>query len=344
MLHCVVNRLTLPMVLAFTLLALTTPTAAQTVFKAGTLAPDGSPWLNKWNDFVKDFEQSSPIPAKIVTYPGGVMGDESDMVRKLKLGQLQMVGVTVAGIAHVMPEVLVLNLPFLFDNYAEVDYVVDKLFPEFQKLAAKRGIYMVGMLDQGWIEAFSKHKVASPEAFVKQRVWIWNADKVAVQLTESLGINGMMLPVPEVLTSLQTGLVDSMFSSTTALVALQWHTQMKYYYPFKLRYDPAVFFITDKAIDKVAADKQAAFRAQIRTSFDRQFRPFAAELRKIERDLGQQIVDGGIQVVDWDVKQAEGIKQKAIETWDKLAAAGVYSPELLAQVKSALAEFRANQK
>lgn len=317
--------------------------AAETVFKAGTLAPEGSPWLNKWYDFAKDFEQSAPTPTKIVTYPGGVMGDESDMVRKLKFGQLQMVGVTVAGIAQLMPEMLVLNVPFLFNDYGEVDYVLEKLFPEFQKLAAKRGIYLVGMLDGGMIEAFSKNKVNSPEEFIKQRVWIWNIDKTAVKLAEALKINSVMLPVPEVLTSLQTGLADSLFVHTTGLVSLQWQTQLKYYYPFKLRYDPAAFFLTDQALKKLPPDKEQAFRAQLRTSFDKAFKPFAAELRQTEDDLAKQIVKDGMQVVNWDPKTIEPIKQKAVATWDDMAKEGVYSPELLAQVKAALLEYRAKK-
>ncbi|RMF15671.1 MAG: hypothetical protein D6761_07470 [Candidatus Dadabacteria bacterium] len=314
--------------------------AAPVRFKAGTLAPEGSPWLNTWNEFVAHVEANSGVDAKIVTYPGGVMGDEADMVRKLKFGQLQMVGVTVAGIAHLMPEILVLNLPFLFNNYDEVDYVVGKLFDRFQEIAATRGLYLVGLLDQGWIEAYSKRRVGSPEEFIKQRVWIWNEDRIALTLAKKLGINGVMLPVPEVLTSLQTGLIDSMFSSSTALVSLQWHTQMKYYYPFRLRYDPAAFMISEKALKKLAPADQQKFRQQIRASWAETFGKAAADFRKTEQELARQVVDGGVEVVQWDRKAADGLIAKARETWKELAG-DLYPAELLDDVLAALKAFRA---
>ena len=307
--------------------------------KFATLAPEGSPWLNKWKEVAADFEKTSPVPVKIVSYPGGVMGDEPDMVKKLKFGQLQMLGVTVSGIAQLMPEILVLNLPFLFNNYQEVDYVLDQIFPEFQKLAEKRGLFLVGMLDQGMIEAFSKKRVRTADEFLKQRVWIWNADPVAIKLAKALSINAVMLSVPDVLTSLQTGLVDTMFSSTTALISLQWQTQMKYFYRFKLRYDPAAFFISTKAIKKVAPGKEELFKESIRHTVDKYFKPFLTELRQTEKDLAKKIVAGGIQEVRWDEAGVAPVREKAVKVWDELAG-DLYPAELLAKVKSALVDYR----
>lgn len=338
--HTWIVRLML-LTLAAVFVAPTTNQAAEPVtFKMGTLAPEGSPWLNKWYEVVEAAEARSPVPTKIVTYPGGVMGDEPDMVRKLKFNQLQMLGVTTSGIAQLMPEILVLNLPFLFNDYKEVDYVVEKLFPRFQSLAEERGLFLMAMLDQGMIQAFSKKQVATAEEFMSQRVWIWNADPVAIKLADVLGINSVMLPVPEVLTSLQTGLVDTMFSSTTALVALQWHTQMKYYYNIKLRYDPAAMFTTTKALNQLPAEHQETYKQVIKDVTEEYMKPFLTELRDTEEELGEMLMtEGGLKMVEWNEKDVAPVRADALKTWDMMAGE-FYPPELLADVKAALAEYR----
>ncbi len=323
--------------------------AAETLsLKMGTLAPEGSPWLAAWYDVVNAMESRMPIPVKVTTYPGGVMGDEPDMVRKLKFGQLQMVGVTVSGIAQLLPEILVLNIPFLFNNYDEVDYVQQKLFPRFQELAEKRGLNLFAMTDSGFITAYSKKKVATPDEYLDQRVWVWNADPTAVKMAEHLGINSVMLPVPEVLTSLQTGLVDTMFSSSTALVALQWHTQMTYHYPITIRYDPAVMVTTKKAMDKIPPQHRAEFDRITQEISDEFLRPFTLDLRKTEKDLAEGLVEAGIKTVNFDPAAVEDLKKKAMGLWDGFAGTpgengALYPPELLAEVKATLAEFRSKQ-
>lgn len=325
-----------------TLFCSSAATAAPIDMKFGTLGPEGSPWINKWYELVDIFEATSPAPVKVVTYPGGVMGDEPDMVRKLKFGQLQMVGVTVSGIAQLMPEMLVLNIPFLFRNYDEVDYVMDKLLPRFQELAEKRGLYLIGVIDQGMIEAFSKKLVNSADEFIKQRVWIWNADQVGIMTAKAVDINSVMLPVPEVLTSLQTGLIDTMFSSTTALVSLQWHTQMKYFYRFKLRYDPAALFVSSKALNKFPADKREGVKKALVEAQNQTFRPFRFELRETEEEYGKMIIEAGIKEVTWGAESVKALEDKAKVVWDQMAGEN-YPPELLEEVKATLAEYRAQK-
>ncbi|RMF17324.1 MAG: hypothetical protein D6761_04460, partial [Candidatus Dadabacteria bacterium] len=271
----------------------------------------------------------------------GVMGDEPDMVRKLKFGQLQMVGVTVSGIAQLLPEMLVLNLPFLFNNYDEVDYVVGKMKPTFEKIAEDRGLYLFAMLDSGMITAYSKNLVKTADEYIKQRVWIWNADPIAVKLAEVLGVNSVMLPVPEVLTSLQTGLIDTMFSSSTALVALQWQTQMKYWYPITVRYDPAAMVATKKIWDKVSPENRPKFEKLNEELVQEFLRPFILDLRKTEKQIDEDLVrEGHVKRVEFDPKSVEAMRKKAMATWQDLAGQ-LYPQELLDQVLGLLKEYRA---
>lgn len=339
------KKLLLPLVLVLAVAGVATvSTSAEPplVIKMGTLAPEGSPWLGSWYDIVKAMETRAPVPLKIVTYPGGVMGDEPDMVRKLKFGQLQMVGVTVAGIAQLMPEVLVLSSPFLFDSYEEVDYVVAKMLPKFEKIAKDRGLYLFALLDSGMISAYSKKQVKTAQELMQQRVWVWNADPISVEMAGALGINSVMLPVPEVLTSLQTGLADTVFSSSTALVALQWQTQMDYWYPTRVVYTPGIMVATDKIWSKVPVEHHATFDKLNRELTAQYLKPFIEDLRKTETKLEEDLIkDGHVKRVDVDPKSIEELKQKAMKVRETLVAKGIFSKELLDEVVATVAEYRA---
>lgn len=321
-----------------------TRAADKLVFKMSTLAPQGSPWLDRWARVVEDVEAQSPMPHKIKTYGGGVMGDEPDLVRKLKFDQLQIVGVTVSGIAKLMPEILVLNQPFLFNSYDEVDHVVDKLFPRFQELAAERDLYLIAMLDQGMVELFSKNRAASPEAYFNQKLWVWNADPVGIQTAETFDANSVMLPVPEVLPSLQTGLANALFTSSTALVSLQWHTQMRYYYPVRLRYDPAAIIMSRKALRKIPEDKLDAYKEMIKNVTDKHMSEFKSELRANEREMRKRLVeDTGLEKVTWSEGDVAAMRARGERIREELAG-DLYPQSLLDEVTSALETYRREQQ
>lgn len=325
--------------------ALAAPAAAAPIqIKFATLAPEGSGWINTWYKVVEYVERESPQPVKVVSYPGGVMGDEPDMVRKLKFDQLQTVGVTVAGISQLIPEILVLGLPFLFANYAEIDHVIEKLFPTFQRIADAKGLHLLALLDQGMIELYSTEPIHNLKEYAARKVWTWNANPVHILSDKALDIRGTPIAVPELLPALQTGLVDTITTSPAALVSLQWHTQVRYRMPIELRYEPAAIIASKKLEQKVPADKRDAFRAVLDKAASTILPPFLKEQRRDEAEMRKLLAESGVKTTPWKSADLAELRSQSQKTWAMAVEEGLFPQSLLDQVLAELAAFRAANK
>jgi len=335
----------IPLIFSFFMLlgpGLASPSAAQepVTFKMGTLAPEGSNWLETWYEVVDFVEDNAPVPMELKTYPGGVMGDEPDLVNKLKFNQLQAIGVTIAGMGKLVPELLVLSMPFMFESYAEIDYVIKKLKPMFQAKAEERGYYILSILDQGMMQLYSKKKIDGPSDINNQRIWTWPANPIDLMVQKALDLNGHPIGVPEVLPSLQTGLIDTVFASTNALVQLQWFTQINYQYLIDIRYEPAATIASKKTLKKVPEDK----RDDLLDLFDRADKKFnpglIKRLRDDEQSFRKDLKDAGVQTITWSDENMEKLRKDAKQVWD-MAVGDLFEQEVLDAALAARDEFRA---
>ncbi len=308
-------------------------------FKIATLAPDGTSWMDNMYDVLGHIEGNSPVPVDFVVYSGGVMGDEPDMVRKLKFGQIQFVGVSVTGLSMLVPEIMVMSMPFMFKNYDEVDYVFKKMLPVFQAKARERGYILFGISDAGFFDLYSKNRIESADDIANQRVWTWNANPMDIPEKEALGITGHPVGAPEVLTSLQTGLLDTAFVAPVPVVAFQWHTLFKYYYPIRIRYETGGLVASAKVLDKMPAAKRDKFVAVLNDAAETWVRPFTLQTRKDEQETIAALKEFGIQEVNWPESELEKMKTKTRVVWDG-AAEKYFSKEILDQVIGHLADYR----
>lgn len=319
-----------------------TPAVAQAeeILRFGTLAPEGSDWLETWYKVVDRVEAESPHPVEFKNYPGGVMGDEPDLVRKLKFGQLEIIGVTIAGISQLIPEILVLSMPFLFRSYEEVDHVTREMLPTFQEIADKRKVRLIAMLDQGMINLYSRHKIEHPRDIDDHKVWVWNGNPTMARTTEALGITGVPVPLPELMSALQTGLIDTQFSSATALVSFQWHTRHRYQYPVRVWYEPAAIIASKRSFQKVPETHREPF-VELMDQVSRDVMPsFLEGLRKTEAEMTELMVESGIEKVEWSEEKLEWMRKKADSVVERSIDAGLFSRELYDQVRAEIAEYR----
>ncbi len=142
-------------------------------------------------------------------YPGGVMGDEPDMLREIRLGELQGAAFTGHGIGEIYSPARVLEISFLFHNYAEVDYVRGKLLPQIRRGFRRHGFVLLGFMDTGFVYVFSHVSVDSLKALKARRVWMWEGDPLERAFFKVSEIPPVPLALPDVYTSLSTGLVDT---------------------------------------------------------------------------------------------------------------------------------------
>jgi TRAP-type C4-dicarboxylate transport system substrate-binding protein len=210
-------------------LALAAPAGAQNiVVKMATLVPQGSDWYTTLQELGQKWQEASGGRVTLRLYPGGVAGDDSDVVRKMRLGTLDAGVLTSVGLADVDRAVYALELPMGYTDYDEFNAVLDKMTPQLEKIYADKGFVILAWADAGWVHFFAKSPVRTPDDLKALKLFAWAGDDFAVELWKSSGFKPVPLPSTEISTALQTGLVSALPTTSQAAVLLQWYTHAKY--------------------------------------------------------------------------------------------------------------------
>jgi TRAP-type C4-dicarboxylate transport system substrate-binding protein len=228
--------------------------AQEHTIKFATLAPEGSTWINVMKEFDAAVRAESKGKLGFKIYAGGVQGDEKDVLRKIKLGQLQGAGLTGNGLTTVASETRVLDSPFLFRDAAEVDRITQAFGPELNALMEKNGYVNLGWAEVGFVYLFTNHPVRAKEDLSKAKMWMWEGDPIAEAAFKAMQITPIPLSITDVLTSLQTKLIDGVYTSPLAAVALQWFTRVKYMFDLPLANATGAVIVSSKTFQALPAD------------------------------------------------------------------------------------------
>lgn len=203
------------------LIILTNPLFALTI-KLGSLAPVGSPWDNALRQLSAEWQKISRGRVNLKIYPGGIAGDEPDMLRKIRIRQLDATGITGVGMTHIAPNVLAVQLPMLVHNDAELDYVLKKMQPVFEKEFESKGFKVILWTMAGWAHFFAKEPIVYPEDLRNQKFFVTEGSSNDIQAWKKMGFHVIPLSVNDVLPALQSGMVDAVTTTPLAAAALQW--------------------------------------------------------------------------------------------------------------------------
>jgi TRAP-type C4-dicarboxylate transport system substrate-binding protein len=234
------------------------PAAAQETraIKFATLAPEGSTWMKVMADLSRELEAQTGGKLKFKFYPGGVAGDEKDVVKKIRIGQLQAAGFTGVGLGEVAPDVRLLDSPWLFRSRTELETVRTKFDKEFSAAVEKGGFVVLGWTDLGSVYVFSKAVIAGPDDMKRSKMWVWEGDPIAQAAYKALGVNPVPLSVVDVMQSLQTGMIDAVYGPALGVVALQWFQRVKNIYPVPMAESTGAVLLSKKFFDSLPADQQ----------------------------------------------------------------------------------------
>lgn len=273
------------------------PALSQNVtIKMATLVPQGSAWHTTLQELGQKWQQLSAGKVVLRLYPGGVAGDDGDVVRKMRLGTLDAGLLTSAGIADVDRSIFALAVPMAFADYAELDAVQEKLTSELERIYADKGFIVLAWADGGWVHFFTKSPVRTPDDLKALKIFNWAGDTDAVEMWRAAGFNPVPLPATEISTALQTGLVTALPTTPQAAVLLQWYTHAKYMTDINWAVLAGGIVLTKRAWDKVPAELQPALRAAAREA--------GAKLRQQTRDSVAGDIDAmvkrGLTVVRLD--------------------------------------------
>jgi TRAP-type C4-dicarboxylate transport system substrate-binding protein len=325
---------------ALALTALATPALAQEhVLKIASLAPEGSKWMTLFHEWAKNLEDHSKGQIKVKFFAGGVAGDERDAVRKMRLGQINGAAVTAIGLGLIQSEVRVLELPMLINSYDELDYVRNKLDADFRKKFEEKGYVLLAWGDVGPVHIFSNVPLKSKDDLSKTKLWAWVDDPLVRKLFEQLGANGVPLGVPDVLPSLQTGLINACYGSPLSVLALQWYTKVKYMTSMQINVAIGATVLVKKEYDKLPADLQ---KIVVEDSKDLQVKLLKQIREENARSL-DQIKKAGVQVVDSPKEMVSQFEEQSKAIRPKLEPS-VYSHDFREKVEKLLADYRAGKK
>jgi TRAP-type C4-dicarboxylate transport system substrate-binding protein len=312
--------------------------AQEHVIKIATLAPEGSAWMNLLHGWAHEVEEKSNAQLKIKFYSGGVAGDERDAVRKMRLGQINGAGVTAIGLGLIQSEVRVFELPRLIRSDEELDYVRTKLDADIRKKFEEKGYVLLFWGDVGPVHIFSNRPITKRSDLAQTKLWAWIDDPMVRKLFEQLGANGVPLGVPDVLPSLQTGLIDTCYSSPLAVLALQWYAKVKYMTTMEITHSIGATVLAKRDFDKLSPDQQKALMtasATLEPKMMHTVREENARALQVMKQNGLQVIETPREMIaDFDA-QAQAIRPKLEPI--------VYSHEFRAKVEKLLAEFRAKK-
>jgi len=319
---------------AFCLLA--APAAPAAEIKFASLAPEGTTWMQVMRALDGDVRQATGGAAGFRFYPGGVAGNEKDVVRKLRVGQLHAAGFTGVGLGEILPAVRLLELPFFFRSYEEVDALHRALDPWFERAFEERGYVVLGWSEVGFAHFFSQAPVQSRADLQRRKVWMWEGDPLARAYFEALGVQPIPLAVTDVLTSLQTGLIDTVYANPLGAVALQWFTKVEYMSPVPMANVTGAIVMRKDHFDRLAPEARRALRERAP--------PRMAELRRLTREENARAVEAmkkrGLKIAPAP-GEAELAEIRRLGEGARRRLAGSLIPaDLLARAESLLASLR----
>jgi TRAP-type C4-dicarboxylate transport system substrate-binding protein len=203
------------------------PVSAQQVIKIATVAPDGSAWMRELRAAGAESQTGTQGRVTVKFYPGGVMGSDQVVLRKMKLGQLQGGMLTSSDLATTYPDAPIYSLPFLFNSWEQVDKVRPQVDPLLAKGFEAKGLHMLGASSIGFAYIMSTKPLHSRADMDRVKLWIPQNDVIAERTFKMAGISTIPLPLGDVFTSLQTGLVDTVANTPSGAVALQWQGKVR---------------------------------------------------------------------------------------------------------------------
>jgi TRAP-type C4-dicarboxylate transport system substrate-binding protein len=321
---------------ALLLLALFALPLSATTLKIATIAPDGTSWMKQMRAAAKTIEQGTEGRVKLRFYPGGVMGNDNSVLRKIRVGQLHGGAITGGGLSAVYADAQIYTLPFQFRNLQEVDAVRRLMDQQIIEGLRKAGYVSFGLSEGGFAYLLSNAPVKTTDNMRGLKIWIPEGDEINARMFEALGISPIPLPITDVMTGLQTGLIDTIASSPIGAIALQWHTRVKYLTQVPLAYLYASLVIKEKALSGLEEKDRALVTKVLQETFS----GLDAQNRQDNRQALEALKDQGIEFEEPSLAQRQEWEQHANTMLHTLSSQGLFDADMLKQMQQLIQSVR----
>ena len=314
--------------------------AAPTTLKIASIAPDGTGWMKSMRKAADEIATATEGRVKIKYFPGGVQGTDKAILRKMQIRQLQGGALSTGAMAHITNVTQLYSLPFTFRNLDEIrairpiydHYIADALQEE--------GYVLLGLSEGGFAYLMSNSPLKTSDDVRAKKVWVPEGDVISQTIFENGKVEPISLPVSDVYTSLQTGLIDTIAANPSTTIALQWHTRMKYATDFPLVFLFGMLIVDERAFAGISADDQKTVRRIMADTFH------AMDLQNEKDEQGARaaLQQNGISFVELSAEDHVAWNKLAKDAVAALKEKNVYPAALYEQLQNSLNQYRQQAK
>jgi TRAP-type C4-dicarboxylate transport system substrate-binding protein len=314
------------------------PALAQTL-KIATIAPESSSWMQDMRAASAVIEQHTEGRVKFKFYGGGVQGNEKQVQRKMRTGQLHGGAFTSGGLNQFSPDADLFSLPLLFNTIEEARYVRTQLEPEICGRLEESGYVNFGLAAAGFAYMMSNKPLQTLSDLEGRKVWIPEGDPAGFAALRALGIAPVVMPITDVMTGLQTALLDSVSVPPVGAIVFQWHTRLKFITDVPTAYVYAALLIDKRAFDRIDPQDQQV----VREVMEGVYRKFDQNGVRDNEEALQALLDSGLQLVEPEPAEIDQWRTIVSRSHEKLARDGVFDGEVLEQIQVLLEGYRSGR-
>jgi len=315
-------------------LLISTLKANSAPIKVGVLAPEGTGWAKIVKKMTTEIKEATKGNVEIKVYYGGSQGDEQDVLRKIRIGQLQGGIFTGKTLGDINGDVRIVEVPFTFNNNREKALkTLQNMTPFFNQNFEKNKFKSLATFEVGQIYLVSQKKVQDLNAMKSLKIWSWEGDPVVSTMFDSMNLIGVPLALPDVLSSLTTGVIDAAYAPGIGIISLQWNTKIKYVVDFPITYSIGAFVVTNEAWSKITPADQTIisgiskkYESEINTTN-------AKDNEEAFKSMKTQNIEF-IKFNEADIKVAQSYRAEII----KKLKGKVFSEEALKKIQAELAK------
>ena len=313
--------------------------AQQTTIKIATIAPESSSWMKDMRAGAEAIEEATGGRVKFKFYGGGVQGNDKQVQRKMRTGQLHGGAFSSGGLNRFQKDADIFALPMLFNTIEEARYVRDQLEPVVRERLEEAGYVNFGLAAAGFAYMMATRPAYTLDDLKGRKVWIPEGDPVGFAALRALGVAPVVMPVTDVMTGLQTDLLDSITAPPVGAVVFQWHTQLNYVADVPIAYVYAALLIDKRVFSRLGPEDQAVVR-EVMEGIYRKFDKYGISDNEAAM---QALLASGLESITPDPADVAEWREVVRDSHRKLASEQVFDLALYDRIEQLLEKYRAGQ-
>ena len=317
-------------------IALVATASNAATLKVATITPEGSQWMSDMRAGAEEILERTDGRVRIKFYGGGVMGNDAKVLGKIRIGALQGGAFTPGALIDIYPDLNLYGMPLVFNSEEEAAFVRERMDDMLAAGLEEAGFVSFGFAAGGFANVMSNSPVSSLDDLKGQRVWVPEGDRISYASMEALSLAPVTLPLTDVLTGLQTGLIDIVATSPIGALVLQWHTKVRYLTEIPLSYTMGFMAIDKRAFSKLSETDQGI----VREVMGRIYKNFDRTNLVDNRGARDALLNAGIESVEFDQAEVERVREVLLESNLHLGEQGAFTAEHYEEMLQYVQEYR----